>query len=381
MHQDLRARAMLTRWLWAAVSVLFGAGTALAEFGFLLLTPLIALPGPQREPLSRLAVRLTEVELRRITRFHGPLYVDALSPQRCRRYLALRWLVGGLGFGVLLMLVLCVTTAGSMLSAWALGGDWGLIENSNQRVDTSLLALTVAPGTMLIFVSIVGVSGVSTLDHWLATQALGSGDLMHRRILELTSTRAEVIEAINDERRRIERDLHDGVQQRLVALGMLVGRARRATGGAVLEQAQSMVQEAIGELREVALRIYPSALDSSGLQAVLESLAQRSSVPVRLSFGLASRLPSALETVIYFVVSEALTNAAKHADPTLIEVTVTPGEDRIRVVITDDGPGGADPTGTGLSGLASRVAAVDGRFLVHSPPGGPTSLEASLPCA
>jgi signal transduction histidine kinase len=380
VQQDLDTRALAARWLWAVVSILEGTVTAVVEFGYSLLSPFIAIPGPQREPLLRLAVRLTQVELRRITRFHGSMHIDVLSPQRCWRYLTLRWLVGVLGFGVLVMLVLCVVVAGSMLSAWVLDGDWGVIEN-DQRVDTGLVLLAVVPGAMLIFVSVVGILGVGTLDRWLATEVLGSSEFLHRRIQQLTSTRADVIEAVNHERRRIERDLHDGVQQRLVALGMLIGRARRGHSGVLLEQAQSVVQEAIRELREVALRIYPSALDSAGLLAVLESLAERSSIPVRLSFGLSSRPPSALEAVIYFVVSEAVTNATKHADPTLVEVTVTRHDDRIQVMITDDGSGGADPTGTGLSGLARRVAAVDGQFSVRSPRGGPTSVEARLPCA
>ncbi|GLZ39373.1 histidine kinase [Actinokineospora sp. NBRC 105648] len=396
LPEELNARALAGRWLRAVASILAGAVTALAEFGYLVLAlfgaALTAIPGPHRRAITaaadQQALRLTELELRRVTRFHGPMHIDVLTPARCRRYLALRWMVGGLGLGVLLMLVLCLVVAGSMLSAWVLDGGWGLIENGSDRVDTWLLLLAALPGTMLTFVSAVGILGVGTLDRWLATEALGFSAqvVLQQRVLELTNTRAEVVEAINDERRRIERDLHDGVQQRLVALGMLVGRARRAAVGSdalrgLLEQAQVAAQEAISELREVASRVYPIALDDAGLHAALESLAERSSVPIRLDFQLGERLRSTVEAVIYFVVSEAVTNAAKHASPSTVEVVVTRQQDRIQVVITDDGKGGADPAGTGLSGLARRVAAVDGLFAVRSPLGGPTVVEASLPCA
>ena len=139
-----------------------------------------------------------------------------------------------------------------------------------------------------------------------------------------------MIEAIDDERRRIERDLHDGVQQRLVALGMLIGRARR-TGDdeqlqRLLRQAHETATETIDELREVANRVYPAVLDDSGLDAALELLAERSSVRVEISNELTESAGTALDAVIYFVVSEAVNNAAKHAEPTLVERLS--GEDR-----------------------------------------------------
>jgi signal transduction histidine kinase len=354
---DLDARSAARRWLAALAGVAVGTSTAL-------LTPLMLVPG--------MTARLTRIELRRINRFLGGVDVGGLTQQRCRRYLALRWLVGGLGFGVLLVLTTCAVVAGSMLTAWIFSGSWGLIEE-DQRVSTGLVLLAVPPGVLLVFLGLVGVTGVGTLDRWLATEVLGSGERLRLRV-------QEVVEAITDERRRIERDLHDGVQQHLVALGMLIGRARRGDANPLLEQAHAAAQEAIRELRGVALRIYPSALDSDGLHTVLESLAERATVPIRLTFT-AATLPSAVETAVYFVVSEAVTNASKHACPTDVEVAVTQAGDQVHVVVTDNGRGGADPTGTGLSGLARRVAAVDGSFAVTSPVGGPTVVEAWLPCA
>ncbi|MET9227268.1 sensor histidine kinase [Lentzea sp. NPDC003310] len=331
-------------------------------------------------------VRLTEYELGRIARFDRVVHTNPLTRKGCRRYLLARWLVGALGAGVVWMLAFWYTVAISMVTAWLFDGDWGFIEDSD-RVTLGLLALVAIPGALVIFVTTAGVVGVAVLDRWLATTLLGTSQqaLLRERVAELTSTRADVIEAIDDERRRIERDLHDGVQQRLVALGMLIGRAKRAKGEEqlqeLLRQAHDTAGEAIDELREVASRVYPAVLDDAGLDAALEVLAERSSVRVDLGNGLAEPPGTALATVIYFVTSEAVTNAAKHADASLVEIRVGPdGEDGITVVVRDDGVGGADPTGTGLSGLARRVKAVDGEFEVTSPPGGPTTVYARVPC-
>ncbi|MEV6237906.1 sensor histidine kinase [Lentzea sp. NPDC051838] len=331
------------------------------------------------------AVEVTELELRRIARYGTAAHADPLTKSRCRRYLGVRWLVGWLGAGVVLMLLLYLSTALSMVSAWLFDTRWALVSDDDV-VDTKLIAIATLPGALLIFVTLAGVTGVAALDRWLATTMLGRSQqtLLRQRVAELTSTRAEVIEAIDDERRRIERDLHDGVQQRLVALGMLIGRARRAKSDEQLQdllgQANDTAGAAMDELREVATRVYPAVLDDSGLNVALEVLAERSSVRVELSNGLRESPGPALETVIYFVVSEAVTNAAKHADPSLVEISVAQGEKAITVVVRDDGAGDADPAGSGLSGLARRVKAVDGEFEVTSPPGGPTTIRARMPC-
>ncbi|RDI23829.1 signal transduction histidine kinase [Lentzea flaviverrucosa] len=331
-------------------------------------------------------VGLTEYELGRITRFDRAVHTNPLTRQGCRRYLAVRWLVGALGAGVICLLAFWYAIGISMVTAWLFDGDWALVEDAD-RVTLGLLALVAIPGALVIFVTTAGVVGVAVLDRWLATAMLGTSQqtLLRERVAELKSTRAEVIEAIDDERRRIERDLHDGVQQRLVALGMLIGRAKRARGEEqlqeLLRQAHDTAGEAIDELREVATRVYPAVLDDAGLDAALEVLAERSSVRVEISNRLGSSPGTALETVIYFVTSEAVNNAAKHADPSLVEIHVRPdGEGGIAVLVRDDGIGGADPTGTGLSGLARRVKAVDGDFEVTSPPGGPTTIYARVPC-
>ncbi|QII04300.1 two-component sensor histidine kinase [Rhodococcoides fascians A25f] len=386
--------SLLRRWLKALAGVLLGSLTAIADLLFtvvavlaLALARILGRPGvPVRSAVDDAALTLTGLELKRITRLHGRLYTDVLTPRRCRWYLGGRWMIGLLGTGVVLFLTLCLVVAGSMVSAWILNGSWGLIESSD-RVDGRLVAVASLPGILLIFIAVVGVAGVGSLDRWFVIHVLGrqSDRLLQQRVAELTSSRDHVVDAIDNERRRIERDLHDGVQQQLVALGMLIGRARRAEKPdkvhELLTQAHVASQEAISELREVANRVYPIALDQAGLHTAIETMAERASIPVRLTYELTERLRPAVETAVYFVISEAVTNAAKHACPELLEVTVTHQKfDRVLATITDDGPGGADPSGTGLSGLSRRVAAMDGTLTVHSPVGGPTVVTASVPC-
>ncbi|OZE36098.1 MULTISPECIES: sensor histidine kinase [unclassified Rhodococcus (in: high G+C Gram-positive bacteria)] len=390
----IAAGSLVQRWLMALSGVLLGSVTAVSALLFTVVALLVLTPArllgrwgePVRAAVDEGALGLSEWEIRRIARFHGRLHTDVLTPRRCRWYLGGRWTIGLLGTGVVLFLALCLIVAGSMVSAWIMNGNWGLIENSD-RVDGGVVALVSLPGTLLIFVAIAGVVGVGSLDRWFVIQVLGrqSDRLLHQRVVELTSSRDHVVDAIDDERRRIERDLHDGVQQQLVAVGMLIGRARRAQEPEkvheLLTQAHVASQEAISELREVANRVYPIALDQAGLHTAVETMAERASVPVRFTYELTEKLRPAVETVLYFVISEAVTNAAKHASPRLVEVSVTHQRfDRVLATIVDDGPGGADPSGTGLSGLSRRVAAMDGTLTVHSPVGGPTVVTASVPC-
>lgn len=394
MADRVAVSSLLRRWMIAFAGVLLGGVTAVSA---LLYTVVALLVAPPARVLGRRGVRLrtavdegalalTELEIKRITRFHGRLRTDVLTPHRCRWYLGMRWTIGLLGIGVVLLLTLCLVVAGSMVSAWILNGSWGVVENTD-RVDGRLVAGAALPGILLIFVAVVGVGGVGSLDRWFVVHVLGrqSDRALHRRVAELTSSRDHVVDAIDEERRRIERDLHDGIQQQLVAVGMLIGRARRAEEddkrSELLAGAHAASQGAMRELREVANRVYPAALDHDGLHAAIEVMAQRASVRIRLAYELTERVRPAVETVVYFVVSEAVTNAAKHAFPNLVEVTVTRQRfDRVLVTITDDGPGGADPCGAGLSGLARRVTAVDGTLTVHSPVGGPTIVTASVPC-
>ena len=210
-----------------------------------------------------------------------------------------------------------------------------------------------------------------------------------QRVESLARSRADAVAAADAERRRIERDLHDGAQQRLVSLAMNLGMARERFTGApepvrrAIADAHDEAVLALSELREFIRGLHPAVLNDRGLDAALSGLAARAPLPVRLRVDVPRPASPSVEAVAYFIVSEALTNVAKHAQATRAEVTVTRDGDLLRIAVTDDGSGGAAPAegdGTGLRGLAQRAAAVDGTLTIDSPPGGPTVIAAELPC-
>jgi signal transduction histidine kinase len=364
----------VARGLHLLGAVILGTVTALAELVFLLLT----LPFARRSAVREAARRLAVLEARRLRLDSAALGLDAARGDgREVRYLAARVPVGLLGGLIVTLLGIGVGVAGVLAWSWGRGLPFdGMLPTA------PLLAYAALAGAVLLFLNLSGVVGVHMLEQRLAQRMLGPDptEALRRRITELAESRAGVLAAVDAERRRIERDLHDGLQQRLVALSMLVGRARRGRPE-LFAQVHEQAQQALAELREVAWRVYPSGLDSLGLADALAGVAERSSVPVKVVCELPARPPMAVETVSYFVVSEAVTNAAKHAHATAVTVEVREHETMVVVRVQDDGVGGADPAGGGLSGLARRVAALDGRFTVTSPAGGPTTIMAQLPCA
>jgi signal transduction histidine kinase len=205
------------------------------------------------------------------------------------------------------------------------------------------------------------------------------------RLVEVTRSRARLVDAFEIERRRIERDLHDGAQQRLVALNMHLGLARlEAPAGSPLSEqltrAHELAKQALTELRELIRGVHPQVLADRGLVAAVEDVAGRSPVPVDVDIRLPGRLPRPVEVTAYFVVVEALANVAKHSGATRATVRASIVEERVRLRVEDDGTGGADPdAGTGLAGVVDRVAAVDGTVALSSPPGGPTVLQVEFP--
>ncbi|MFF5931073.1 sensor histidine kinase [Streptomyces hydrogenans] len=330
--------------------------------------------------LTRGARPLVELERRRRTRFFADRFPEAYEGEGgALRYLAVRsWtglvcglVLGLLGYGVVLA---------GLLAGGVAGGTTGAAELLTQLV----------LGGVLLFLGLQGLAALTALDARLAREHFGPSEreLLRRRIDELSVSRAAVVAAVDAERRRIERDLHDGVQQRLVALAMLIGRARRSGGRdperavELLGQAHREAGEVLAELREVAWRAYPSALDSLGLEEAIGGVAQRCALPLRIAYEVTGPLPRPVETAAYFVVSEAVTNAAKHSAAGSVSVRVAgaPGGP-LTVRVEDDGRGGADPAGSGLTGLRGRVTALDGVLHVDSPLGGPTTIVAELPCA
>jgi signal transduction histidine kinase len=261
--------------------------------------------------------------------------------------------------------------------------------------DRSLLVLDTLPeallgavaGALLCVAAAWAVRGMATAHGAVALALLGPSDgQLRARVDALQASRDRAVDSAEAERRRIERDLHDGAQQRLVALAMGLGMARAkleadpAAATALVGEAHEEAKRALAELRDLARGIHPAVLADRGLDAAISALAARSPVPVGVEVA-TGRLPGPVESAAYFVVAEALTNAAKHAGAAEIAVRISRHRDLLIVEVIDDGAGGADPArGSGLRGLADRVAAVDGQLTVTSPPGGPTVVRAELPC-
>jgi signal transduction histidine kinase len=248
----------------------------------------------------------------------------------------------------------------------------------------------VAAGVFLLLIARL-LSAAFTLAQVRLAHAMLSpseADTLRQQVTRLTETRARVVDAADAERRRIERDLHDGAQQQLVALAMNLGRARAKFDedpeGAreLVDQAHQDAKDSITELRNVIRGVHPAVLTDRGLDAALSSVAARSPVPVRLDVDVPERASPTAEAVAYFVVSEALTNVARHAEARHVDVHVEREGDRLLVSVADDGIGGAtEQPGSGLAGLRDRVQAVDGTFALTSPPGGGTTMTVEVPCA
>ncbi len=215
-----------------------------------------------------------------------------------------------------------------------------------------------------------------------------AAERLAQRVETLTETRADAMNAHGAELRRIERDLHDGTQARLVAIAMRLGAARESlsqdpqTVDRLLREAHEGTEEAMAELRGVIRTIYPPILADRGLAGALAALGARSVIKTTFDIGDLGTIPAAVEVVAYFTISETLTNAAKHSQATRTIVRVAHDHDRLSIEVTDDGIGGADETlGTGIAGIRHRVLALDGTITIHSPAGGPTTTTVSLPCA
>ncbi|MEU7855460.1 sensor domain-containing protein [Nonomuraea sp. NPDC049141] len=231
--------------------------------------------------------------------------------------------------------------------------------------------------------------GMARLQAWPGRRLLApvSGTDLALRVVQLTATRAAALDAHSAELRRIERSLHDGTQNRIVAVNVLLGAARRAltrdpaSAEAILERAQDAAEQALAELRGVVRSILPPVLTDRSLADALTGLATACPVPCRIDADLPVRCASSVEATAYFVVAETLTNIAKHSQARHATVTARLDDDRLDLQITDDGQGGADErNGSGFVGIRRRTEAHDGTFMLNSPPGGPTTVTVSLPC-
>jgi signal transduction histidine kinase len=273
---------------------------------------------------------------------------------------------------------------------WSFVPRSSLPELGTQRLDTWQFAIAVLGlGVALAILTAWLCAAMAWVQVQLSRVLLEPSDRQRLagRVEDLTRTRAAAADVQAAELHRIERDLHDGAQARLVAVTMELGRARERLDDnpelarELVESAHREAAAAIVELRELVAGIYPSVLADRGLDAAVSSVAAASSVPVQVQVSLADRLPAAAEVAAYFVVAEAIANLGKHSNASHAEIRIARTGDTLVVEVEDDGHGGADQAnGSGLSGLADRVAALDGRLLVSSPTGGPTIVRAEIPC-
>ncbi|QHG81833.1 sensor histidine kinase [Rhodococcus rhodochrous] len=320
--------------------------------------------------------RAAERDRTRLVRWFDAEAVRDLPDREPTGYFLVRLAYGPL-VGLVVLLVLLIATG---------YGGWAVVLLAGGRISVAdgLVSLLVA--AVMIYLSVRMAMIVGQWDVRTALRLLGDDATQHR-LRDLQRTRADVVTAIDDERRRIERALHDDVQQRAVALALDVGRARRTAergGGnlvADLDNAVAQAQALLTELRDVAWRIYPAALDEHGLAAALEGLSAHTFLPVDLDQSIDPEPPHDVAAAAYYVAAEGVTNATKHSGADSVSVTVAADDRVVTVTVVDDGCGGAEMTGSGLTGLARRVAALDGQFSVHSPRGGPTVVEARIPCA
>ncbi len=305
-----------------------------------------------------------------------------------------------IGYGLLRLPVSAVALTLSV-AAWALGlvlltlplynrslpGGGARIGDAVPHGTPAITALAVL-GLLVLLAAPQLTRGLASADAAMSRRLLGPPSDLAARVTELEISRERVVDAAEAERRRIERDLHDGAQQRLVALAMELGRAKAkfaddpAAARDLVDQAHAEAKEALTELRNLVRGVHPPVLTERGLDAALSGVAALCPVPVDVHVDVPVRPKSSVEAVAYFVVAEALTNVAKHSRASHAKVVVEghgyPGT--LTVMISDDGIGGADAHSPGLSGLADRVSGVDGRLSVESPAGGPTIIAAELPC-
>ncbi len=338
-----------------------------------------------------------------------PAWPAASSPGRAgyRWGIVPRWRMfteratwGEVGYGLLRLPVSAIAATLSV-AAWAAGLVMLTLPLYNRSLPsggaklgdmvlrgTPTMTASAIIGLLVLLAAAQLTRGLAVADAAMSRRLLGPPNDLAARVIELETSRERVVDAAEGERRRIERDLHDGAQQRLVALAMELGRAQAKftddPEGArkLVDQAHAQAKEALTELRNLVRGVHPPVLTERGLDAALSGLVALCPVPVDMHVDVPVRPKSAVEAVAYFVVAEALTNFAKHSRANHARVVVEghgyPGT--LTVMISDDGIGGADAHSPGLSGLADRVSGVDGRLSVESPSGGPTIIAAELPC-
>jgi signal transduction histidine kinase len=370
------------------LALLLLAGTALlAVFG-----PVVALP---LGALERWRLRL--VDTRPVASGHrrpaavGPWpwlrarYAEAAT-WRELGYAALLATLVPVGYGAALSLVLLVGVC--IASPFVVSGTAPVsigvdqVATVGEAMPYAVAGVALLPGVPYLLTLLAGAHGAAAR----ALLSAPAGARLRAELVEVSRSRARLVDAFEAERRRIERDLHDGAQQRLVGLTLQLGLAQLdlpadSPAGRAVAGAHEQAKQLMTQLRELIHGIRPQVLTDLGLPAALRDLADQAAIPVTVHTELSGRLPGPVESTAYFVAAEALANIAKHSGASTAHVTAWCRDHLLTVEIRDDGKGLADPArGTGLTGLADRVSVVDGRMYLSSPAGGPTLIHVELPC-
>jgi signal transduction histidine kinase len=389
---------------------------ALVPAGFILLLAILTVVNPLAEVFRRVASALLRSDRAPADGGHPPSTAAASATAR-RRALGLHAGADGVVMFVL-VLIWALTSLGYFWPVWvalplvvALGIHWwvthvgehpSIVHHYFRGSRTLADAVGIGVAASAFLVAIWAITGrgyfwpiwpmlgiavlLGALTAALMLSAPGHAE-MTERIETLETTRAGAVDLQESELRRIERDLHDGAQARLVALGMSLGMAEQKLAddpeqtGELIAEARLGAEAALRELRDLARGIHPPVLADRGLEAALSSLVSSTPMRVDLAVDLATRPAPAVETAVYFVAAEALANATKYAHANRVDIRIACTGQLLELQVQDDGRGGANPSGTGLVGMRRRVEALDGTLSVTSPQGGPTTIRAELPCA
>lgn len=384
----------LAEFLFLTIGISFGFGTLITLIGVPILVGMLLAWRWLAEVERWLTERLLGV---RIPPPYRPVRPEAGFSTRLRTYIVdpatwkdLVYLILRLPIGIVTFAVALAVVAGGLelifapvIQIWV--EDWF---GDAPIIGSFPGVLLVVPlGFLLLFAGIPALSGLGRLNAIVGAQLLGSNEdpELTAEVTDLRDARARVIAAADEERRRLERDLHDGAQQRLVSLALTLRLAeQRAANGDtdaadLVRKAGEEAGLALAELRDLARGIHPAILTNRGLRAALDDLAARATVPVEILAAPEQRLPDGVEAAAYFVVSECLANVGKHAQATIATVSVTVTGSLLTVEVVDDGVGGADLHGSGIQGLQDRVGAGGGRLQLHSPAGEGTRIRAQIP--
>jgi signal transduction histidine kinase len=383
-------RFLASSWPWRSLAYLLAgiAPSAVVAIGVLaLVTAPAGRAAPVVLPLVAVALLLSGPVVARYERWRLRLLEPGLEPDRWRPTRGAGRRALEAGYGVVCVVALWLIDLAVVALSLLLPAGLTLTALRSADAGGGAQAAMLAAAALLLPLAAYPVTAWAGARSALARAILAHRELeLDERLVEVTHSRARLVDAFELERRRIERDLHDGAQQRLVALTVALGLARidLAPGSEAATQvdaAHEQAKVALAELRELIRGVHPQVLTDRGLPAAVDDAAGRSPVRVATDVVLPRRLPPGIEVAAYFAVCEALANVAKHSRATRASVRGRLVDGLLVLEVRDDGVGGADPAGgSGLIGLADRVAVVDGRLLLSSPPGGPTLVRVEIPC-